>query len=69
MAMTETQVRQTETDRAYRRHENLKRAARRRWLYANDPIWRLTKLKANAEARRRAANHRLTAGLAGLPSV
>lgn len=27
------------------------RAAHRRWLYANDPIYRLTKLKANWEDR------------------
>lgn len=29
------------------------RAERRRWLYENDPLWRLTKLKDNRERRLR----------------
>jgi len=37
----------------YRAHENRDRAARRRHLYATDPIWRLTKLKDNWERRER----------------
>lgn len=41
------------TDRLYRDLENERRAERRRWLYANDPIWRLTKRKANWETRER----------------
>lgn len=42
------------TDRLYADWQNEKRADRRRWLYANDPIWRLTKNKDNWERRERA---------------
>lgn len=43
---------------AYTLHLNRNRAARRRHLYATDPIWRLTKRKDNwerAERKRRAS--------------
>lgn len=40
-------------DRIYADIENERRAAHRRWLYANDPIWRLTKNKDNWERRER----------------
>ena len=40
-------------DDHYRLHENRNRAARRRDLYATDPIYRLTKLKALWEVRER----------------
>jgi hypothetical protein len=42
------------TDRLYADWQNEKRAERRRWLYANDPVWRLTKNKDNWERRERA---------------
>lgn len=43
----------TETDRLYADWQNENRRASRALLYANDPIWRLTKLKANWEVRER----------------
>lgn len=42
------------TDQLWRDYKNEERAKRRRELYANDPIWRLTKLKDNRERRLRA---------------
>jgi hypothetical protein len=41
-------------DSLYRAFHNEKRRTRRKWLYDNDPIWRLTKLKAKWERRERA---------------
>lgn len=41
------------TDRLYATIMNERRAARRRELYATDPIWRMTKLKDNWERRER----------------
>ncbi len=40
-------------DRLYADWMNERRAERRRDLYASDPIWRLTKLKAKWEFRER----------------
>lgn len=40
-------------ERLYRDIANEARAARRRHLYATDPIWRLTKNKDNWERRER----------------
>ena len=42
-----------DTETAYRLHKNERRAFLRRERYANDPIWRLTKLKAEREYRLR----------------
>lgn len=41
------------SDRTWARIRKMQQADRRRWLYANDPIWRLTKLKDNWERRER----------------
>ncbi len=38
---------------AYQQWLNANRSARRRELYRSDPVWRLTKLKANWERRER----------------
>jgi hypothetical protein len=37
----------------YRQWQNENQAAARRQLYRSDPVWRLTKLKANWERRER----------------
>lgn len=44
----------SDADRIYADWQNERRAERRRWLYANDPIWRLTKRKDNWERAERA---------------
>lgn len=43
----------TDADHHYRLFDNDRRATRRRDLYATDPIYRLTKLKALWEVRER----------------
>ncbi len=43
------------TEAIWREIHNERRAARRKWLYHNDPIYRLTKLKDCKERRQRAA--------------
>jgi hypothetical protein len=45
----------SDTDRLYQDWLNSNRAAKRRHLYATDPIWRLTKLKDNRERKMRKA--------------
>lgn len=44
-----------ELEEALRLADNEKRAKHRRELYANDPVWRLSKLKACRESRQRNA--------------
>lgn len=46
-------ISERETERLYRDMDNAQIAARRRALYRNDPVWRLTKLKDNWERRER----------------
>lgn len=43
-----------QTDRLWRELRNERRRERRRQLYRTDPLWRLSKLKANRETRLRA---------------
>jgi hypothetical protein len=45
---------QSEAERDYYSAINGRRASKRRNLYRNDPLWRLSKLKANWETRQRA---------------
>lgn len=47
-------TREAETNRIWREHSNTARSQRRRQLYRDDPIWRLTKLKDSRERRLRA---------------
>ena len=42
------------TEQVWREYRNACRAERRRELYRTDPLWRLSKLKANREHRMRA---------------
>jgi hypothetical protein len=42
-----------EYDDEFEQRINARRAQRRRELYRTDPLWRLTKLKANRETRLR----------------
>ena len=46
-------IRHTSTDRLYADWQNERHATRRRDLYASDPIYRLTKLKAAWERSER----------------
>lgn len=41
-------------ERLWKDEKNFERRVRRKWLYDNDPIWRLTKNKDNRERRLRA---------------
>lgn len=47
------------TDALWRAIRNEARAERRRHLYQSDPLWRLSKLKANRETRLRAKLRRV----------
>ncbi|MDB5584346.1 MAG: hypothetical protein JWR80_9522 [Bradyrhizobium sp.] len=67
--MTDTRIkylamvdRHADTDRVWREHKNAARAERRRQLYRDDPIWRLTKLADNHERRLRAKRQAEAAG-------
>lgn len=54
LAVAEREARTLATEQVWRMLQNRTRAERRRQLYREDPLWRLSKLKDNRERRLRA---------------